>query len=445
MRCILLLLAMIVSKAGIAQLMVSGTTSLKATGTAMFVLNDLGVTATSPSSSVEISLKFTGTNNVDITSSTPATFRKLLVAKSAQSSVRLLQNINIRDTVEFMSGLFDMTTKKLSLDAGALLLNEQEGSHLIAGDGGIVTTTVNLSAPNQTNPGNIGVTVTSNRNFGNVTINRGHQVQTGIGLPTSIRRFYEIQPAISGNADADLQFQYLESELNGLNENTLALFRSTNNRISWSIIPQQNPNALSNKVIAVHVDTLALFAISFINNALPVRNLQFHAARLSPAQVKLSWSTEGETRNSGFVVERKTQKDLEFKAIQFVPSKTTNGTGSNLVKYDHVDANNESGISYYRLRQVDLDGASRYSAVEVVKSSLPSSLFQLWPNPSQGTVYAQVANAGMMSFYDISGKLVKQQPVQANTIHTISGLSKGVYTLLLISGEIKESRQLIIQ
>jgi len=84
--------------------------------------------------------------------------------------------------------------------------------------------------------------------------------------------------------------------------------------------------------------------------------------------LEISWKTLSELNNAGFSVERSANGN-EFIAIAWVSSK-----GDGIFGHDYavIDQNMASGLLYYRIKQVDLDGAFTYS--DIVQIELASSL-----------------------------------------------------------------------
>ena len=76
--------------------------------------------------------------------------------------------------------------------------------------------------------------------------------------------------------------------------------------------------------------------------------------------------------------------DDNWQKIGFV---TGNGTSTEIHNYSFVDQNPVVGKSFYKLRQIDFDGASEYSnTVEVVFGTIADySLEQNYPNPFNPT------------------------------------------------------------
>jgi hypothetical protein len=95
--------------------------------------------------------------------------------------------------------------------------------------------------------------------------------------------------------------------------------------------------------------------------------------------VLLKWTTVTETNNSGFIIERSSNK-AEFTEVAFVDGQ---GTTTNVTDYDYTDEISKPGKYSYRLKQIDFDGSINYS--NVVESEVEGPqvfvLSQNYPNP----------------------------------------------------------------
>jgi hypothetical protein len=111
------------------------------------------------------------------------------------------------------------------------------------------------------------------------------------------------------------------------------------------------------------ITTFSPFAIEDFEMDLPVELLNFTAERLSPSEVNLNWQTASELNNSGFFVERMLENENSFTSIAWLDGF---GTTSEVTHYNYVDNNAYTGVSYYRLRQVDFDGTESFSEVRAV-------------------------------------------------------------------------------
>src|SRR5690606_1698355 len=120
---------------------------------------------------------------------------------------------------------------------------------------------------------------------------------------------------------------------------------------------------------------------NLVNTVVPVELSSFSAAAV-PGGVKLNWVTATEKNNRGFEIERSIDNKT-FVNIAFVDGK---GTTTSQTEYSYVDKNS-FGTTYYRLKQIDFDGAFEYSKVVEVNSlaDLKYDLEQNYPNPFNPT------------------------------------------------------------
>ncbi|MGV3539466.1 MAG: hypothetical protein ACO1OQ_06615, partial [Rufibacter sp.] len=131
---------------------------------------------------------------------------------------------------------------------------------------------------------------------------------------------------------------------------------------------------------ATSLGTMAVEGYSPSTGTLPVTLTSFTSASQT-SQVVLTWITASEKDNKEFVVERSTD------AVNFAPIETIagNGTTTTLQHYTFKDAAPVAGISYYRLKQIDFDGAFEYSKVisAKVQATQPAKLklASVYPNP----------------------------------------------------------------
>ena len=92
------------------------------------------------------------------------------------------------------------------------------------------------------------------------------------------------------------------------------------------------------------------------NDLLPVEISTF-TAFVNKNNVNLKWQTATEIKNQGFEVQRKTEAS-DWGKIGFVQG---NGNSNSPKDYSFVDKDATSGISYYRLKQIDNDGNFKFS------------------------------------------------------------------------------------
>ncbi|MFY0593161.1 T9SS type A sorting domain-containing protein [Roseivirga sp.] len=116
---------------------------------------------------------------------------------------------------------------------------------------------------------------------------------------------------------------------------------------------------------------------SIENDALPIQLIEFKAEAKS-SNVALSWSTASEENNAFYSIERSAD-GIEYEVIARLDGA---GTSDGLNEYSFTDQSPLKGLSYYRLKQTDVGGASSYSPVESVFISAEESLkVVVMPNP----------------------------------------------------------------
>jgi hypothetical protein len=169
-------------------------------------------------------------------------------------------------------------------------------------------------------------------------------------------------------------------------------------------------------------------------NVLPIGLLDFNATP-DNNQVDLQWTTAMESNNNYFTVER-SQDGSAFDSIARIGTEAPDGNSSSPLNYTAVDPHPFMGLSYYRLKQTDLNGNSAYSTVVPVDFTRRQN-FSVYPNPSKGAIYVtglDVNTATMMTqWFDMSGKLLSQAvvPVQGGSAGMSVNLNNGIYLLKL--------------
>ncbi|RZL07427.1 MAG: discoidin domain-containing protein, partial [Hymenobacter sp.] len=95
---------------------------------------------------------------------------------------------------------------------------------------------------------------------------------------------------------------------------------------------------------------------------LPVTLTRFGAARQG-TEVAVSWATASELHNAGFEVQRSADGHAFTTLAEVAGAGTTQASRS----YTYLDAAPLRATAYYRLKQVDLDGAATYGPVVAVQ------------------------------------------------------------------------------
>lgn len=166
------------------------------------------------------------------------------------------------------------------------------------------------------------------------------------------------------------------------------------------------------------------------NLLLPV-NFSFFKASKQEDFSALSWQTSSETNNDYFNVER----SADGKSFETIGKVAGNGTTTETQNYEFLDRTPHTGLNYYRLKQVDFNGAFEYSKIETVdfRDGTEGDV-SIFPNPSVDYVQVSLDRAydGVRVTNQL-GQLVEVLPAslyESNQFKMdISHYSPGVYFL----------------
>ena len=164
-----------------------------------------------------------------------------------------------------------------------------------------------------------------------------------------------------------------------------------------------------------------------VASPLPVKLISFTAAAQAAA-VRLDWATASELRSERFEVERST----DGKTFERIGTVAAQGSSTHRADYEFLDnkALAKATTRYYRLRQVDTDGAAEYSPIRSVQAGSTTRL-ELYPNPAHRNLSVTGAAAGAaVEIFDALGRSVLTAPADADgqaRLTLPAGLPSGVY------------------
>ncbi|TZF82273.1 T9SS type A sorting domain-containing protein [Pedobacter sp. BS3] len=254
---------------------------------------------------------------------------------------------------------------------------------------------------------------------------------------------YEIYTGTDANDANNLKFRGLVGQLNATGNATLYATAYDPVNSVYKVLKFTDPD-IYNSTAAPGLTTLItapsanyIFkGISFTpGSTLPLKLTSFNAVKKLNT-VALSWTTESELNTDKFIIERSLDGQ-SFTPVNTVPAKNTSGTHT----YSGSDAINFSGVAYYRLKMLDLDGSYTYSEVKSVKNA-DSYRFSVYPNPATDKLtirHENITNKAAISIIQADGKVVLKTIAQPNTTETtlyINKLPQGAYILKLeINGQ----------
>ncbi len=174
---------------------------------------------------------------------------------------------------------------------------------------------------------------------------------------------------------------------------------------------------------------------------LPIALTNFNG-KLVNDTVNLYWNTAVEINVKEIMVERSADA-VHFTQLLVNSAKGINGSGA---AYSVFDPNPYSGINYYRLKTVDVDGSYSYSGVLKIKVPVKDKLFitQSYPNPVYDLLNVEIQSDKNqvinLSVFDFTGKLFTTQKIMLRkgvnkTSVPFEKAAGGIYILKIISKE----------
>lgn len=227
------------------------------------------------------------------------------------------------------------------------------------------------------------------------------------------------------------------------------------NGSSWEIPNINNlfPLSPNDKTLEVtnYVGSLSssLFAISEGSSPLPIELTAFNA-NCSEIGTTINWQTASEHHSASFDVE----KSRDGNNWSLLESIQAAGNSTTLLDYSVVDSEKATDVMYYRLNQIDQDGASKiYGPISANCFETTDFTATVFPNPTKDLFTLEISNntAQNLSIQLIGtdGKVVYQtmQFLEAGTtILPLSSehLNEGIYTLQVNTENAMETIKLVV-
>jgi fibronectin-binding autotransporter adhesin len=178
---------------------------------------------------------------------------------------------------------------------------------------------------------------------------------------------------------------------------------------------------------------------------LPIKLVSFTAYK-EDDNVKLVWQTIEEKNNQYYVIEKSTD-GIHYQTVSMIDGNTNS---TSLLTYTEYDFKPLTGISYYRLKQVDFDGSYSYSSIVAV--NFEGNLnWTILPNPSidgNFTILSSFSESQIiaLSIIDVTGNRVKYySSADYAQEMKVSGLAGGLYIVSIQTVTAVYSKKLIVQ
>lgn len=254
-------------------------------------------------------------------------------------------------------------------------------------------------------------------------------------------KVFAVTPTTNGpTAQYTIALYFTTAELAGKTAATLRIAKTTAasaaaSNASNTILLTPTVTTLGSGT-TVFTATFTGFSRFFLVDAgvtLPVNLTDFTAHATDEKNTLLNWTTASEQSNKQFDVEISNDA-VNFAQLASVPSQ---GNSSAETHYEYLHIKPQAGTSWYRLKQIDIDGKSKYS--QIVAVTINNELVKpfVYPVPSKNIItvnFGNLVNKASLDILSADMKLVKRETVNQLSLKkdiNIQGLSNGVYFIKL--------------
>ena len=172
---------------------------------------------------------------------------------------------------------------------------------------------------------------------------------------------------------------------------------------------------------------------------LPLKLRSFKAIPLADRTVKLDWEYESETDLAYSEVEYSADGG-SFNVIGAKPAHQESDRNS--PEYAFLHGTPKSGVNYYRIRMVDINGGIEYSLVRAINFDDPEADFSVFPNPTSGPLTLVSRNLAKYTavihcqLVDNTGKVILLNNIKdENVTLDLAKLPSGIYYLQVMNDQ----------
>jgi hypothetical protein len=214
--------------------------------------------------------------------------------------------------------------------------------------------------------------------------------------------------------------------------------------------------------VSLHANTMYDFSIT--SNSASAAENRFMIVYRSSAPLPVNFTNvKAFTKNAGIQVEWNVAAEVDV--VKYEVEKSANGTSFdkagtvtaiNSKVYNWFDATPNNGNNYYRIKVINKDNTSSYSNVVNVKMGNTKGDIAVYPNPVKGNVINVQFTDQEKGTYNVqlfnnlgqqvyTSRIVHQGGSASEALQLNSALSKGVYQLVITTGDRKITQQVIAE
>jgi Protein of unknown function (DUF1573)/Secretion system C-terminal sorting domain len=356
----------------------------------------------------------------------PTTVENLTANLTATKVATLTNATTVSTALTLTQGHLALTTEDLTLAPAATLTGGSATSYVQTSasptaTGELVRTVPNTATPvlfpvgtSTYTPAQVTQTATATTDAFKVRVFDGVLLggTTGTAIATDmVNRTWMLDESTVGGSDATLTVQWNSTEEQASFDRTMCrvahftggAYDQASPSLPLGPATGSNPYQRSRSGLT----SFSPFAVGDGQSPLPVELSRFNAAITPQRTVAVTWTTASEKDAAYFEVLR-SANGREFTAIG---TQAAHGNTSTAHDYRFEDRKPLPGQSFYRLRQVDLDGTAVLSDVVSVRFGTPVTAgFTAFPQPFAESltlrIDATVAGEAAVKIYDLNGRTV---------------------------------------
>ena len=219
--------------------------------------------------------------------------------------------------------------------------------------------------------------------------------------------------------------------------------RNDNSNSTWNLL-NAPLNITLNTLTATNLNSRKEIILQPSCTILPLEFLSFNLT-LQENELDLDWTTANEINTNSFIIERSSDSKLFYP----IGSIESNNIQTITNKYFFTDQNPLLGISYYRIKQVDINGEYSYSTIKCINRNDINEI-KIFPNPGNGIINLNFSEGTNIIIKDCNGKIVFENTNSYNDSKThqqidLTHLSAGLYFVHFISNENSTIKKLLLE
>ena len=334
-----------------------------------------------------------------------------VITKQSQP-LEIWSDLTLNDTLFIQNGTLELNGKMQLKFSG--YISGETSSTPIAGLGKISFNKV-ISEETHENIKGIGLTLISHTNMGNTLIERefeAHDLENG----ESINRMYTIEPSSNLNLNVTMLFNYLDSELNGNQEDELFIFKSIDSGNNWNkqggIVDKKNNSITLSGITSFSKWTAGSSSIDF----LAVDFISFDAERRDDNTLLISWEVLTELETEAY------QINYSFDGVNYDSLTICEATNSSHYEYNWSHAPYQT--IYLELVEINANDSICFLDTIVVNQIIGKNPIA-WVSDKK--IFTNYFPSGTINLYDSRGRLIGQNK------YDISHLPRGKYYIELIN------------